>query len=100
MASQIAMMLVLSLILLTACNTQREAKDNTVYGDYDDGIMGISLKLPQKELANWTVLYGPFDQSFDRGEFAPVDGSYLTFMPKESGITLFSIMTKANGMAG
>lgn len=87
----LSMVLMLSLILLTACNTQHGEKDNTVYEDHDDGIMGISLKLPQKELADWTVLYGPFDQSVDRGEFAPVDGSYLTFMPMESGITLFSI---------
>lgn len=86
-----SMALVLSMVLLTACNTQHEAKDNTVYEDYADEIMGISLKLPEKELADWTVLYGPFDQSVDRGEYAPVDGSYLTFMPMESGITLFSI---------
>lgn len=82
---------ILALALLTACNTQREVKDNTVYEDHDDGIMGLTLKLPQKELADWTVLYGPFDQSVDRGEYASVDGSYLTFMPMESGITLFSI---------
>ncbi|MDD4849171.1 MAG: TlpA disulfide reductase family protein [Gemmiger sp.] len=53
--------------------------------------MGLRLDLPAKESADWTVLYGPYDQSIDRGEFAPVDGSYLCFMPMEYDVTLFSV---------
>ena len=77
--------------LLTACGSESISQDKTVYTDYTDSIMGLMIKLPEKELADWTVLYGPFDQSVDRGEYAPVDGSYLCFMPSKSTAILFNI---------
>ena len=77
--------------LLTACNLQSKTNTDVKYAEHMDQIMGVSLQLPEKELNDWTVLYGPYDQSIDRGKYAPVDGSYLSFMPMESGITLFNI---------
>lgn len=87
----IALVLMFSMTLLTACGSQDVAKSEVAYTVHSDAIMGIALDLPQKELEDWTILYGPFDQSVDRGEYAPVDGSYLSFMPMESGVTLFNI---------
>ena len=85
------MVFLFSLSAMTACSAQNTSQDKIVYTEQADAIMGLTLKLPEKELSDWTVLYGPFDQSIDRGKYAPVDGSYLSFMPMESGITLFSI---------
>lgn len=90
---EIALLLLLafSLLALTACGFQRPSQEEARYTVRTDTIMGLTLNLPKKELAEWAVLYGPFDQSVDRGEYAPIDGSYLSFMPMESGVTLFSI---------
>lgn len=85
------LLLAFSLSLMAACDSPSSSQDDTAYTVDTDTMMGLTLKLPEKELNDWTVLYGPFDQSVDRGEYAPEDGSYLSFMPMESGITLFSI---------
>lgn len=84
------LLLTFSLSALTACGSQGSSQE-AGYTVRTDTIMGLTLNLPEKELEDWTVLYGPFDQSIDRGEYAPIDGSYLSFMPMESGVTLFSI---------
>lgn len=94
-------LILICLLSLAACSSKEVTQDNTaqiealqddtLYAVQTDPIMGLTLTLPQKELADWTVLYGPFDQSVDRGEYAPIDGSYLSFMPMESSVNLFSI---------
>ncbi|MTI84679.1 MAG: hypothetical protein FH756_12425 [Firmicutes bacterium] len=79
----LSMVFIFVLALLTACGSESVQKDMTVYTERADEMMGLTLKLPQKELDDWTVPYGPFDQSVDRGKYAPVDGSYLTFEPQK-----------------
>jgi thiol-disulfide isomerase/thioredoxin len=62
------------------------------YTPYEDEIMGLALVLPTQEHTDWTIMYGPFDQSLDRGEYAPVDGSSCFFSPMVSGVPFFDIL--------
>jgi thiol-disulfide isomerase/thioredoxin len=54
-------------------------------------MMGLTLDLPAVEWKNWTVLYGPFSQEGEAGEYDAIDGSSLFFMPMVSGATIFEI---------
>jgi thiol-disulfide isomerase/thioredoxin len=89
----VAVLFTLLVTVFTGCsNSSSPASDEQLeYSIYEDSLMGLTLELPTEELADWTVIYGPFDQSIDRGEYAPVDGSSLSFMPMESGVDLFFI---------
>ena len=80
---------ILAVSMLTACAPGE--KGVVDYSVQKDEILGLTLELPTEELKDWTVLYGPFDQSVDRGSYAPVDGCEMFFMPMECNVTLFSI---------
>lgn len=80
---------ILAVSMLTDCAPGE--KGVVDYSVQKDEILGLTLELPTEELKDWTVLYGPFDQSVDRGSYAPVDGCEMFFMPMECNVTLFSI---------
>lgn len=80
---------ILLMFLLAGCGSSRDGTVQVTV--HEDVALGLTLELPTKELEDWTVLYGPFSQDVDRGEYAPEDGSSFFFKPMESGVTFFDI---------
>lgn len=84
----LALAAVMALAILSGCGSA----DKTVYARGEFPALGMSLDMPQEEWDDWTVLFGPMDQSQEaRGQYPYIDGGMMQLLPMEGGPVLFDV---------